>query len=108
MQTNLGTKSVCSLVTKYSNGFGYTNLDHSRSHKIEKKKKKNGFGPFSYKFFVPIKVGLGTQKFDFTVDEGKKSLMVAESFSREKIRQAPQKEGGGEILCDPGWYFQRI
>ena len=58
MQTNLGTKSVCSLVTKRSsNGFGYTNLDHSRSHKIEKK-KKNGFGPFSYKFFVPIRVGL--------------------------------------------------
>ena len=24
---------------------------------------------------------------------------MAESFSREKIRQAPQKEGG-EILCD--------
>ena len=27
---------------------------------------------------------------------------TAESFSREKIRQAPQKEGG-EILCDPDW-----
>ena len=40
MQTNLGTKSVCSLVTKCSNGFGYTNLAHSRSHKIEKKQKK--------------------------------------------------------------------
>ena len=60
MQTNLGTKSVCSLVTKRSNGFGYTNLDHSRSHKIEKNKTKNGFGPFSYKFFVPIRVGLKT------------------------------------------------
>ena len=58
VQTNLGTKSVCSLVTKRSNGFGYTNLDHSRSHKIEKNKKKNGSGPFSYKFFVPIRVGL--------------------------------------------------
>ena len=57
VQTNLGTKSVCSLVTKRSNGFGYTNLDHSRSHKIEKP-EKNGFGPFSYKFSVPIKVGL--------------------------------------------------
>ena len=33
VQTNLGTKSVCSLVTKRSDGFGYTNLDHSRSHK---------------------------------------------------------------------------
>ena len=57
MQTNLGTKSVCNLVTKRSNGFGYTNLDHSRSHKIEKN-EKNGFGPFTYKFFVPVRVGL--------------------------------------------------
>ena len=30
---------------------------------------------------------------------------MAESFSREKLRQAPQKEGG-EILCDPGWYVE--
>ena len=29
-------------------------------HKIEKN-KKNGFGPFSYKFFVPIRVGLMRQ-----------------------------------------------
>ena len=50
-------KSVCSLVTKRLNGFGYTNLDHSRSHKIEKRKEK-GFSPFFYKFFVPIRVGL--------------------------------------------------
>ena len=57
VQTNLGTKSVCTLVTKRSNGFGYTNLDHSRSHKIGRN-KKNGFVPFSYKFFVPIRVGL--------------------------------------------------
>ena len=57
VQTNLGTKCVCNLVTKRSNGFGYMNLDHSRSHKIEKP-EKNGFGPFSYKFFVPIRVGL--------------------------------------------------
>ena len=28
---------------------------------------------------------------------------MAESFSREKLRQAPQKRGR-EILCDPGWY----
>ena len=27
---------------------------------------------------------------------------MAEFFSREKLRQTPQKEGG-EILCDPGW-----
>ena len=25
---------------------------------------------------------------------------MAESFSREKLRHAPQNEGGGEILCD--------
>ena len=25
---------------------------------------------------------------------------MAESFSREKLRHAPQKEGGGKILCD--------
>ena len=49
-QTNLGTIYVSNLVTKRSNGFGYTNLDHSRSYKIEKNPKKNGFGPFSYKF----------------------------------------------------------
>ena len=39
-QTDFGTKSVCSPVTKSSNGFGYTNLDHSRTHKIEKTRKK--------------------------------------------------------------------
>ena len=61
VQTNLGTKSVCNVVTKRSNGFGYTSLDHSRSHKIEKT-KKNGSGPFSYSFFVPIRVGLATKK----------------------------------------------
>ena len=43
VQTNLGTKSVCDLVTKRSNGFGYTNLDQYRSHKIEEK-KQNGCG----------------------------------------------------------------
>ena len=31
---------------------------------------------------------------------------MAESFSRQKLRQAPQKEGG-EILCDPGWYVHK-
>ena len=31
---------------------------------------------------------------------------MAESFSREKLRQAPQKEGG-EILYDPGWYVHK-
>ena len=29
---------------------------------------------------------------------------MAESFSRQKSRHAPQKEGGLKILCDPGWY----
>ena len=53
----MGTKYVCSPVTKSSNGFGHTNLDHSRTHKIEKT-RKNGFGPFSYTFFVFIRVCL--------------------------------------------------
>ena len=34
------------------------NSYNSRSHKIEKKTKKYGFGPFLYKCFVPIRVGL--------------------------------------------------
>ena len=42
-------------------------------------------------------------KFDFTVDKGKRGL----NLSREKLRQAPQKERGGILvaflLCDPGW-----
>ena len=37
VQTILGIKSVCYLVTKRSIEFLYTNLDHSRCHKIEKK-----------------------------------------------------------------------
>ena len=40
VQRNLGTKSVCNLVTKRSSGFGCTNLDHSRSRKIEKTRIK--------------------------------------------------------------------
>ena len=31
---------------------------------------------------------------------------MAKSFSQEKSRQAPQKEGG-EILRDPGWYVHK-
>ena len=31
---------------------------------------------------------------------------TAESFSREKLRQSSQKQGG-EILCDPGWYVNK-
>ena len=38
---------------------------------------------------------------------GRRGKGMAESFSREKLRHAPQKEGGREILCDPGWYVQR-
>ena len=37
---------------------------------------------------------------------GRRGKGTAESFSREKLRQAPQKEGG-EILCDPGWYVHK-
>ena len=33
---------------------------------------------------------------------GRRGKGTAESFSRQKLRQAPQKESG-EILCDPGW-----
>ena len=29
------------------------------------------------------------------------------SFSREKLRQASQKEGGREIQCDPSWYIHK-
>ena len=37
---------------------------------------------------------------------------MAESLSREKFRQAPQKEGGEIVLCDlpprdPGWYVHK-
>ena len=36
---------------------------------------------------------------------GRRGKGKAESFPREKVRHAPQKEGGGEILCDlhPVW-----
>ena len=36
---------------------------------------------------------------------GRRGKRMAESFSREKWRHAPQKEGGWEILCDlsPVW-----
>ena len=37
---------------------------------------------------------------------GRRGKGTVESFSRENLRQAPQKEGG-EILCDPGWYVQK-
>ena len=32
---------------------------------------------------------------------------MAESFSRDKLRQVPQKEGGEIVLCDPGWYVHK-
>ena len=77
MQTNLGTKSFRELVTKRSNGFGYTNLDHSRSHEIEKILKKNGLGPFSYKF-----LGIG-QKRELPVLFGPKTGVPGNISCRE-------------------------
>ena len=73
--------------------------------------KKNGFGPFSYKFFVPIFFFLTkkTKKQKIKMPNGWKTIKslvhkirlhgrrgkgMAESFSREKLRHAPQKEGG--------------
>ena len=53
VQTNLGTKSVCNLATKRSNGFGYMNLDHSRSHNIEKTPKKTDLVHFRISFSFP-------------------------------------------------------
>ena len=44
-----------------------------------------------------------TIDFDFAVDERKERL---NPFSREKSRQARQKEGG-ETMCDPGWYVHK-
>ena len=44
---------------------------------------------------------------------GRRGKGMAESFSRQKSRHAPQKEGGLKkscvtfLLCDPGWYVQR-
>ena len=37
---------------------------------------------------------------------GRRGKGTAEPFSREKLTQAPQKEGG-EILCKPGWYVHQ-
>ena len=70
--------------------------------------KKNRFGPFSYKFCVCIRVGL-IHKIRLHSRRGKG---MAESFSREKLRHAPQKEMDEKscvtfLLCDPGWYVQR-
>ena len=44
-------------------------LDHYRSHKTEKI-QKNGSGPFSYKFFVPTRVGLISQMLDYHAGNG--------------------------------------
>ena len=74
----------------------HTNWDFSSQMKIKNKNKKvlNKWRTISssvHKIWLHGRRGKGT----------------AESFSREKSRQAPQKEGGREILCDPGWYVQR-
>ena len=38
-----------------------------------------------------------------TQNSTSRSTRKSETFSREKLRQTSQKEGG-EILCDAGWY----
>ena len=43
--------------------------------------------------------GMPSQKFDL---HGRRGKGTAESFSRLKLRQVPQKEGG-KFLCNPGW-----
>ena len=61
---------------------------------------------------------MGTQKFDFTVDEGTGVLNPSRD---KKERQAPQKEGGilkrmknknscvlAFLVCDPGWCAQKM
>ena len=99
MQTSLGTKSVCILVTKRSNGFDFTNLDYCRSHKIEKK-KKTGFGPFLYKFFVPIRVGL---RADLNDPNSAPKFHNFENFANRKeaffqtISKTPEATEGPEI-----------
>ena len=68
-------------------------------------KKKNGFGPFSYKFFVCIRVGLYT-KFDFTVDEGKEWLnpFREKNEGLHRRKKVDEKPCVAFLLCDPGWY----
>ena len=39
---------------------------------------------------------------------GRRGKGMAEPFSREKLRHAPQKEGGWEILCDPPPVWPRL
>ena len=39
---------------------------------------------------------------------GRRGKGMAESFSREKLRYAPQKEGGWEILCDLPLVWPRL
>ena len=108
VQTNLGTKSVCSLVTKRSNGFGYTNLDHSRVPiRLKKTTIKNGFGPFSYKFFVPIRVELEVPIVKNLIIKNAPSSMMM-NVLKEESRENLRSSGGrnkGRLLWAWIWNF---
>ena len=81
-------RNLLKLGREFESRCGFTNWDFPH-----KKKKKR---PTSEELLIRIhKIRLH--------DRRAKGTTTAESFSREKLRQAPQKEGG-EILCDPGWY----
>ena len=51
---------------------------------VRLKKTKNGFGPFSYKFFVPIRVGLTLQ--------GKETNFRGHKLTQNKVQKKKQKD----------------
>ena len=55
-----------------------------------------------------IKKIVRTQKFDFTVDEGKKWLNPSreKNYGNHRRRKADEKSGVTFLLCDSGWYVR--